>query len=63
MFLGKSQKNHVGIRDLFVVNRDIRYHDSRQKITNRGFFFVRMALIYKKDQRVNILRNTRALDT
>ena len=31
MFLGKSQKNHVGIRDLFVVNREKKNHDSRQQ--------------------------------
>ena len=30
-FLGKATKNHVVIRDIFVVNRDKKKHDSQQK--------------------------------
>ena len=30
-FKGKAKKNDVVIRDLFVVNRDKKKHDSRQK--------------------------------
>ena len=38
-FQGKVKKNHVVIRDIFVVNRDKQkktFHD--KKITNRDFF-------------------------
>ena len=35
---GKAKENHVVIRDLFVVNRDKKKHDSRQKDHESRFF-------------------------
>ena len=39
LFLGKARKNHVVIRHLFVVNRDKKNHDSRQKDDDSCLFF------------------------
>ena len=36
---GKLKKNHVVIRDLFVVNRAKKNHDSRQKKSRIVIFF------------------------
>ena len=43
---GKAKINHVVIRDLFVVNRDKKKHDSRQEDHESRFFSsLGMALI------------------
>ena len=37
---GKAKKIHVVIRDIFVLNRDNKKHDSRQKNHESCFCFV-----------------------